>query len=324
MTSVNEPLIYKLKTNKLTITPKLHTSVSISYPLYKYGYSRYYPITQLNAASKLENKQKICEIVNEYDVALLKDKLNIKDDITLDFFKLWEIDFLFDLFKNKKSFLVLNDKDKQCYNYLKYNKHQNIYTETKDKVDVIICNTNNNNLLDTIQEQHEYITILKQIDIVIKQLKTNGSCVLKLFESMTEVSLNFLDLLCSMFAECYIIKPLTSNQVYSEKYFVGISYISTKLDLTSIIDKLKSLKSDMHINQVLSNFNVQSNNYKTYETINKTIANNQYKVLNSMMTYVSNENYFGDAFHTYQDNQKTALDNWINIYVDKKHKVKMD
>jgi hypothetical protein len=79
----------------------------------------------------------------------------------------------------------------------------------------------------------------------------------------------------------------------------------------------KSLKPDNHINQLFTNFNIKSINNDTYCNLNKLIGNYQYMTLNQMMTYIKNNNYFGEEYHSYQQNQLNQIDNWKKLYINK-------
>lgn len=322
---MQEPIIIKLNKNSDDIKPLFRASQLISYPLYKYGYIRYYPITQLYIKQNIDNltnKQKVYNIINNYDIELLKKVLNVKlENISYDFFKLYEINFIFNILKNNSSILLLNDYSKQFELYLNYNKITSFsHNINNNKFDVILANTKDNDIGDILEEQHVYNLLLSQIN-TISSLKNNGKFVMKLFETFTENSINILDLLCTYFDSCFIFKPLSDNYMYSTKYFIGIGYNGKKCDVSNLLKHISSLKPEQHINQLFNNYNKISINNDIYCNLNKLIGNYQYMSLNQMMTYIKNNNYFGEEYHNYHNNQIKCIENWKNIYISKTQKI---
>lgn len=59
---------------------------------------------------------------------------------------------------------------------------------------------------------------------MIRLLETGGKFVCKLFDSFSALTVSLMYLCGLIFEECYIVKPLRSRIVNSERYFVGYNF----------------------------------------------------------------------------------------------------
>jgi len=340
----DKAIIIELKITKQKIKSDIIFKHSISYPLLELGFVRYYHIDRLkfnNIIEKFKNKTKIYLIINKYN----KDLLNVETkkiyhiEPNTSFYKLWEILNIFSLLLTKSSIKTLhlqetnssfvqaikeyrnNKSDTYFCQLLHGTKLKNItYLEDdiynvklKEKVDLITGNTDIDSVIDVIQEQHSYSIILQQINIMQNTLHKNGIFICKFFEMFTLPTCKIIELLTQMFTKSYIIKPLTSPSGLSERYFVGIGYNDFKIELDTLIKKIKSSKE--HVVDLFNDIIIENKN----EIIlaNTIISNNQFKNINEIITYVDNEVYLGDEFHKYEQEQKDSTKKWIDLYYEK-------
>ena len=98
------------------------------------------------------------------------------------------------------------------------------------------------------QEQVSTKLIMCQIAFAIAMQKTEGSFVLKFFDTFTRFSVDLLYLLAILYNEVYIVKPNTSRFANSEKYIVCKGFrLENTLDLVKRFYKLL-LNEKMTIN----------------------------------------------------------------------------
>jgi 23S rRNA U2552 (ribose-2'-O)-methylase RlmE/FtsJ len=80
------------------------------------------------------------------------------------------------------------------------------------------------------KEQLHYHLILNEIYSAISMQQTNGHFILKVFDILTETSINLLYLLFQCYKEVYVYKPKTSRPTNSEKYII-CKYFNLKDDV---------------------------------------------------------------------------------------------
>lgn len=66
--------------------------------------------------------------------------------------------------------------------------------------------------------------LISEVYIAIRACKIGGSFVVKVFDSFTETTMNLLWLVKQLFAEVYIVKPLTSRPANSERFVVAMGF----------------------------------------------------------------------------------------------------
>ena len=103
------------------------------------------------------------------------------------------------------------------------------------------------------QESLSINLIFAQIIYAIAMQKHGGMFILKIFDIFTQVTVDLLYILSSLYEKCYIVKPFTSRYANAEKYIVCKSF---KLNNTyPLIQKFSlffnKLNSDNCINSVL-------------------------------------------------------------------------
>ncbi len=195
-------------------------------------------------------EQTIQNTSNEY--------FNPKNPITgRTFYKLWEIFLLFDIIDLEDNNYVTTLLDDNNSNLLravmlfrnkfgaknKNNKYVNTiinneYVEKnkknkkgvteytidtsigKNKVNLIITNGFKSELSPVIQEQESYKLILNQIIYALQNQIEGGAFICKIYESFTNVMSKIVACLTCFYDKVYVIKPLTSRNINSEKYIV--------------------------------------------------------------------------------------------------------
>lgn len=179
---------------------------------------------------------------------------------------------------------------------------------------------------ENFQEQEAYQLILGEIIAALRVQNKSGNFVLKVFETFTITSLKMIYLLSSFYEEMYICKPVFSRESNSEKYIVckGFKYDQKKDNdkLNDRIGKLETLLEKMSSNEFVQDIFPDLSIPKDFEDsiryINIEIANKQQIMINKIVVYIKENNYYGDMYHQYRDKQIDATKWWINNFLTEK------
>jgi len=186
----------------------------------------------------------------------------------------------------------------------------------------IECDDNN------FQEQEGYKLILGEIITALNVQAKDGNFILKIFESFTIPTIKLLYILSSFYNETYVYKPFFSRPSESERYIIckGFKY-DQKKDSTFLNKRIKSLQN------VLEEMNTLKFLYDIYPDleipqlflnkitfINFKIANQQQIIIDEIIKYIKENNYFGDKYHMFRDKQIEAIKWWVgNFYPPSKN-----
>ena len=130
----------------------------------------------------------------------------------------------------------------------------------------------------------------------------------------------------SFYEEAYIFKPFFSRPSNSERYLVvkGFKYDQSKdkkfleSQLSILEEILEKMNTDMFPMDIFADLNVSDNVKNQFRFANINIANTQQIMINKIVLYIKGNNYFGEKYHGYLDDQKKAINWWINtFYPDK-------
>lgn len=175
---------------------------------------------------------------------------------------------------------------------------------------------------ENFQEQEGYQLILGEIIAALRVQAKNGNFVLKLFETFTILSIKMIYILSSFYTETYIYKPFFSRQSNSEKYIIckGFIYDQKKDEallerkiksLENVLDKMSSLKFP---NDIYPDLILPVDYLDKFKFINIKIANPQQIMINQIVTFIKENNYFGEKYHTYREKQIEATRWWTNNF----------
>ena len=254
-------------------------NTNIDYPKFSSGFIHYYHSLQkdMGVIKQFENKKKVYDVINEFEPTidnyentiqnLCKKELNLKDKseqlIGYNFYKIWELIFMFDLcdinkalnllcinddagclqsvllFRDKyskltdKYFTINNDRQTTNINTLiNSNKNKSIKIiddkNIKDQMELIIIDSGLKadlkvELEETL-EQGYYKLLFKNILTAINCQKREGNLVCKFYETYTITSLKFIALLMSLYDKVFFSKPLTSKLSDPEKYIICMDF----------------------------------------------------------------------------------------------------
>ena len=173
---------------------------------------------------------------------------------------------------------------------------------------------------ENYQEQEAYQLILGEMIGALSIQAKGGHFVLKIFESFTDVTLKLIYLLSSFYENCYIYKPFISRESNSEKYIVCKNFLMEP-GSKKIMDKIATLEKlleDMgtkeYTNDIFPSLKLPSEFVSKMKYINIQVMNRQQVIINKIITYIKNNNYYGEAFHKYRKAQIEANKWWLDTY----------
>ena len=175
---------------------------------------------------------------------------------------------------------------------------------------------------ENYQEQEGYQLIFGEIVAALKVQNKSGHFVLKIFESFTIPTIKMIYLLSSFYEETYIYKPFFSRQSNSEKYIVckGFKYDQNKdasllkTKLASLEGVLEGMTSKQFVFDIYPELMVPPEYLERFKFINIEIANPQQIMINEIIKYIKENNYFGEKYHTYRDAQIEATKWWVSNF----------
>lgn len=194
---------------------------------------------------------------------------------------------------------------------------------TKRKADLVTGDGGFKWKNENLQEQEAFTLILGQIITALNIQEKNGSFVLKIYESFTEITIKLLCILKSFYDDLLIVKPLTSRKSNSEKYVVCMKYKGYNKDkirmLEDLLDELNTVDENKHINDIFPSYKIPRELQMTMIACNTHISNRQFQSINEIISFVNKQNYRGDEYIKRRKMQIDATAFWTtNFYPELK------
>jgi len=184
------------------------------------------------------------------------------------------------------------------------------------------------------KEQESYILILGQIIAALKTQKKDGHFIIKIYDTFTLLTLKLIYILTSCYKSSYIYKPFFSRPTESDKFIICKNFIfdseSDNILLNNNINILESIlnniKSNLYIYDMFPKLILPNDFINQFKFINIKLANTQQIIINDIITYIKENNYFGDKYHMYKNQQINASKWWLlnffppsnNLYIKNK------
>jgi hypothetical protein len=314
-----------------------------NYPKNSIGFQHFIHAMKNDAQKELatfENKKKVYEVLFNFELYIdnynesigdtMKKHFNTKETIDGDFFKLWEMFFMFDLINDNNDFVSTHiDDDRSGELATKFYREligKNFIKDTKDtknKSDFITINNKLDNYYDNAQEQQLYKVIFNQIVSAIKIQKKGGAFICKISETYTDVSIKLITMIASLYDRVYLCKPLTSKPTISEKFIVaqGFKYSDSDNKLKEIITKLDGMNSKINQNNKLTIIDIFPEylipeEMKVRLTLfNELLMNKQFKAIGQMITFIYSQNFYGDYYQKAREEQIEASKFWTDLFL---------
>ena len=330
--------VYKLpKNNNLDNFTKTDNLVINSpfenHPLFTLGYHYFIGRTRdaMNIVDKLETKNEFYYVVNPFEpsVANYDDSINnlvkiyLKQEVeTRDFYKFWEMCFLFDVVDGDNlDIMVMKDYGElqaiKLYRQKfleKQSKKDKYHKEYKKGIsaDLIIVN-------DISNKENVFVeTLLQNLVTVLNSQNKKGNLILKLGDTYTTPTIKIIYLLTSLYKECYLYKPFFSRPSDNEKYIICKNFdgTDTKKIIGNIETIIKSIKTN-YITDIFIDINHEmlQELYDTMKVINVKLVNQQQIIINDIVKYIKDNNYYGDKYHEYRNQQIEASQWWVTNFL---------
>lgn len=348
---MNHPFVIKLPKveNNLDLKSSekiIYTSI-IPYPLFALGFHSFIHRTRsaFGITKNLQTKTQFYYVVNPFEINILnydddiskstKKYLKVKDEIqVLDFYKIWETIFIFNIAsqKNMEICILSNQNSEVIESSIKLyrekvietSKKDSFYTNEKDinklksnTCDLIIGNSKQMIEDENFVEQESYAVILSEIIKILKNQKEGGNAILEIYDTFTILTLKMIYILCSFYTEVSIYKPFISRNSDADKYLILKGFNSNKkIEATiSILEEiLKLMNSNKYVSDILSDLVVPKEFIGVFKFINIKLVNNQQIMVNEIIKYIKENNYFGDKYHAFRDKQIESKEFWINNF----------
>jgi hypothetical protein len=313
-----------IKSDNLVLTTPFE-----NHPLFSLGYHHFINRTRdaMSITQKLETKNEFYYVVNEYEpvISNYEDNLEnlakvyIKQDVkSREFYKFWEMCFLFDIIDNDSmEILILKDNgeaqaiDSYRNKFLSKKKY-NIYKGLKKDIDAdLIIAT------ESKPTENEYIEyLLEELKNIIHLQNKKGHLVLKVQDTFTMPTIKLIYLLSSFYEETYIYKPFFSRISDSEKYIIckNFSGKETKKIISNLDTITKEIKSKNFINDVFIDIDVPNEFIDVFKFSNIKLVNQQQILINEIVKYIKENNYFGDKYHEYRNKQIESTKWWMSMF----------
>ena len=82
---------------------------------------------------------------------------------------------------------------------------------------------------------------------------------------------------------------------------------------------LERLSSNEYLQDIFPSLELPSEFVNQMRYINIEIANKQQIMINKIVVYIKNNNYYGDKYHEYRESQINASNWWIKTYFSEKY-----
>jgi len=336
--------IPKIENNiDLNSTENVINSSVISYPLFSLGFHSFIHRTRsaMGITKNLQTKTNFYYVVNPFEPNILnyddditkltKVYLKTKEENPIDFYKIWETLFVFDIASdNNLTTSIISDNLEVIENSVKFfrekmisNKKQNDTFVTvnnklkKNSCDLMILNSKI--IGDDINfiEQDNYASLFSKIIDILKYQKEGGNAILEFYDTYTITTLKMLYIVSSFFEEAFIYKPFSSRQSDVDRFLILKNFKSNKkLDniISTMESTLKKMDTNEYIADIFPGLIISKQFIGLFKFINIRLVNNQQIMINEIIKYIKENNYFGDKYHNFRDKQIESTQWWINNF----------
>lgn len=373
-----QPYIFKLNSGNSNILDKknknnLILSSHINLPLTSLVFNTYIHRTRntMTITKNLETSNKIYYILNPFEYNILnyeesiinstKKYLNMENikNISRNFYKIWEILFMFNITNNKMTLISLDYNDTFINSIIKFKEKLNngikddkIYycslnndVKKSDIINVVNYKENDLSFIDhfkskkiyaslitanikikwnenNVQEQDAYKILLNKIISALQLQAKNGNFVIKIYDIYTMVTIKILYLLSSFYEETYIYKPFLSRISNTEKYVICKKFkynensdeLNNKMKSFIELYKIVVANPNKYIYDIYPDLIIDSDYINKIKFINIKLSNSQLIMINEIIKYIKENNYFGEKYHIYRNNQIEASKWWLPFF----------
>ena len=304
----------------------------------KINSSTFYKLWEIFFIFDLINEKKLtCGVISNNTEGIIQSIINFKQKLGL----INPQDKIYNLLISQDDKIVENNKNllgiynKQYPNLIKSYKHKT-YTNISDIKTILMYKKEFDKLKslanliigngkikskDTIyQEQESYILLLGEIIAALKTQNKDGNFILRISDTFTMPTIKLIYIIISFYKDSYIYKPYLSRPTDSEKYLICKNFLYDNDDkilnkqIFSLETILTNVKSDKYIYDIYPDLIISKEFLNQIKFINIKIANLQQIMINDIIKYIKENNYFGDKYHLYKNQQINATKWWLNTF----------
>ena len=336
--------IPKIENNiDLNSTENIINSSVISYPLFSLGFHSFIHRTRsaMGITKNLQTKTNFYYVVNPFEPNILnyddditkltKIYLKTKEENPIDFYKIWETLFVFDIASdNNLTTSIISDNSEVIENSVKFFREKIISNKKQNDTFVIVNNKLKKNSCDLMIlnskiigddinfiEQDNYASLFSKIIDILKYQKEGGNTILEFYDTYTITTLKMLYIVSSFFEEAFIYKPFSSRQSDVDRFLILKNFKSNKkLDniISTMESTLKKMDTNEYIADIFPGLIIPKQFIGLFKFINIRLVNNQQIMINEIIKYIKENNYFGDKYHNFRDKQIESTQWWINNF----------
>jgi len=141
------------------------------------------------------------------------------------------------------------------------------------------------------QEENSLNLIVAEIFFAIILQKKGGSFVLKVFDTFSSLSIQVLYLLCYLYENVYITKPLPSRPANSERYIVCLNFkMVSNIDklIQNIFNKFYLIKQT-NITSIINN-EISNSFLEKIKEVNAIFGQSQIENIMNILTFIQDKN----------------------------------
>lgn len=329
-------------------TEKVIYSSVVPYPLFTLGFHSFIHRTRsaLGITKNLETKTNFYYVVNPFEPTILnydddisklsKAYLKIKEENPIDFYKIWETLFVFDIASdNNLSICIVSNENTSSIiensikfyrekivsnkkiNYTFASSEKDITKLKKNSCDLMILNSKVVSEDDNFIEQNNFASLFSEIIKILKYQKEGGNAILEFYDSFTIITLKMIYILSSFFEETFVYKPFSSRNSDVDRYLILKNFKSNKkLDniISTFESVLKMMDTNKYVADIFPELVITKEFMGLFRFINIKLVNNQQIMINDIIKYIKENNYFGDKYHSYRDKQIESTQWWVNNF----------
>ena len=119
-----------------------------------------------------------------------------------------------------------------------------------------------------------------------------------------------------MYSESYIFKPYFSRPSDTEKYIVCTNFDckDTKKIVANLEEIYKATKTNNFISDIFLNVELPQEFINMFKFTNVKLVNIQQILINNIIKYIKENNYFGDKYHDFRNQQIEASQWWVSQF----------
>lgn len=334
---------------KTSLTP-IKFSKNINYPKFTFGFQHFLHATKnkMDLFDTFKGKKKVYLVINEFEKSI-DDYTDSIENYSIGYFglneqkissnilKIWEILSNIDnpiLNNNLTTLIIAHDPTPfsialSHYRKLYYSSYKNDKYITANKIEnikitpseLVIIDVNHMFEIESsernLREQLALPLLIQSLYYTLKSQKKNGILICKFYETYTISTVKLISMLSSFYKTINFYKPLISRNIKAEKYLICSDFTENKnyIDIFEQLYNVIIKSTDKYLVDFFPDYKLSEEFINSIISINNKISNKQYIQINKMITFINNQNYYGDVYHKSREAQIEANKYWLDRYI---------